>query len=131
VTFDLAPATNETQGRSQTQSEFGLTTFEQSDISGHLLSLDSFPAGTDGPDEVRAMDLSMPSDAVSSDIKNIDSNSDDLFVLGSAGMDNMDVDYTLGEASGDVENSNFAEMFYDDDPDVNSGDQFNNAIFGL
>jgi hypothetical protein len=132
--FGLLPATSETQGQGQTQSEFGLPSFEHAGVSGHPPLLENFPAGTDEPDEVRAMDLNMPGDTVGGDIKTIDSNSDDLFTLGSAGLDNMDVDYTLGGAGGaggDVENSNFDELFYGEDADVNSGDQFSNVFFGL
>jgi hypothetical protein len=141
--FSVEGATGEVASQNPTQeAEFDLTTFELDglipDVSTRQPQAQAQPQQGQQPTQaqVPAQDDDAPptedADSAPTAVK-VDSGIDDLFDLGpNTGIENIEIDLTLGDASG-IDASSFDDMYFDDGGIGGSTemDLYDDAYFGL
>ncbi|KAK0711552.1 hypothetical protein B0H67DRAFT_541259 [Lasiosphaeris hirsuta] len=129
MTFSLAPPSSDGPNPSQSQqSEIDLVALGAGGDMSSSFSMDNFGnGGGSGPADVANMDLTGGSNDI--DISNVDAKIDGLFDLGSAGIENMEMDYDLSGDAGD--NSNFDDMYFNTGDDNMGSTNFDNTYFNL
>lgn len=133
ITFSLATPSSEMQnpmgGQAQPPQHIDLVALGQGGDASNF-NISHFPGGSgSGPANVANMDLGVGHGGLDVNMSNVDAKIDTLFDLGSAGMDNMEMDYDLSGDAGD--NSNFNDLYFNSGDDNMGSGEFDNTYFDL
>ncbi|KAK3357197.1 hypothetical protein B0T25DRAFT_538516 [Lasiosphaeria hispida] len=132
MNFSLALPSSDGSNPNQTQQpDIDLVALGAGGDISSSFNMDDFGnGGGNGPADVANMDLTGGTGGSNDiDISNVDAKIDGLFDLGSAGIDNMEMDYDLSGDAGD--NSNFDDMFFNTGDDNMGSTNFDNTYFNL
>ena len=130
MTFSLAPPSADTQAQNQAPQPQRRASQQAANPSGaDTTSLGAFTAEqfTGGPADVANMGLGAQGVKHEEDDDNVDAKIDGLFDLGPGGIENMDLEYDLGNG----DNSNFNDMFFAAGDSSGGTGEFDDAFFNL